>query len=171
MMQKRFATLVLSCLMVLASCDGNGSKDDSADDSDWGSNPKGGSELCENIENIPCQSGFRCTTPTGVGAFVCTERAGLPPRCIDYTNHDFGPCTQVEGQGYCMQSCGPKPVDQCLTGSVCSAMGSGFVCAPPGLSSPPSCSTESCPCGECLLSYDADRLCMKVESASGDYAV
>jgi hypothetical protein len=160
MTRKRLTTVVLSCLMVLASCGSSDSKDNSADGSGLGGDQVEGGEQPGNNENIPCLSGFQCTAPTGVGAFVCTEPAGLPPLCVDHRDCDFGPCTQVEGQGYCMQSCGPKPVDQCPAGSVCSALGSGYVCAQSGLLRPPSCNTESCPFGECLLSYDADKLCL-----------
>lgn len=160
MMRKRVATLVLSGLMVLANCESCDSTDKSTGDSGSGGNQVDGEAQTESSEKIPCQSGFQCTAPKGIGAFVCTEPAGLPPLCVDHRDCDLGPCTQIEGQGYCMQSCGPTPVEQCPTGTVCNAFGSGYVCTQSDILSPPSCNNESCPFGECLLSYDANSLCI-----------
>ncbi|MBN1655314.1 MAG: hypothetical protein JXA30_16225 [Deltaproteobacteria bacterium] len=158
MIKKGSVILVISWLIIAASCDNGDAKDNSSNAAGSGGDQTKDGGQAGNNGRIPCPSGFQCTAPNG--PFVCTEPAGLPPLCVDHRDCDFGPCTQVEGQGYCMQSCGPTPVDQCPEGSVCSALGNGYVCAQSGLLSPPSCNTESCPFGECLLSYNGEKICV-----------
>jgi hypothetical protein len=158
MTKKRLAKLVLSCLMVLASCSGDDSESGGAG-AGAGAGGGGGGQS-GNGGSEPCPAGLQCTAPAG--AFVCTEpNSGTPPLCTDQTDCTFASCIQFAGKGYCTQYCGPTPVNECPAGSTCTAFESAFVCAQSGLQNPPSCETESCPFGECLVSYNGSKLCLQ----------
>ncbi|MBN1653374.1 MAG: hypothetical protein JXA30_06310 [Deltaproteobacteria bacterium] len=165
MSRQNLATLAVSCSLVLASCTGEASKKIDAGNQggagSGGGQVEGGAGQSGNSASSPCPAGLQCTAPAG--EFVCTEPAtGKPPLCANQSECAFGACTQYEGQGYCTQACGPAAVDACPAGSICNGLSEGpRVCAQSvAWSSPPCQSQADCPFGECMLSYNGEKLCL-----------
>jgi hypothetical protein len=71
-----------------------------------GATGAGGSGAAAQPSN--CPSGTQCAAPTE--ALVCTLPDNSLPTCDDQKPCRFGQCLQYNGQGYCVQSCGPTVI-------------------------------------------------------------
>jgi hypothetical protein len=184
MTRKKLTVLVVSCLMVLASCsdDEKSPKEDldsgTADSGGGGTGESGDSAIADSggsdedggdggeISKIAgCPDGYLCTAPAG--EFVCTEAQTLqPPLCVKDSDCELGKCTQYQGQGYCIQNCGPEKVTKCPEDSVCNGLVTGaFICAESIDWSAPPCSQQSdCRFGDCLPSYTGNLCILPCES-------
>lgn len=118
-----------------------------------------------NAPPSQCPSGTKCGAPAG--ALVCTLSDATIPTCANQQACSFGQCQQYNGQGYCVQTCGPAAVASCAAGSQCtnpvgtyySPQGS-FFCTLPDTGLPPDCTSQTCPYGECVL-YGQTTSCMQ----------
>jgi hypothetical protein len=185
MTKKSLMVLLVSCLMVFASCSddegpsdepeidsgtagtggGTGGGDDSAVADSGGNGGDTGGTSGSGGSATGCPDGYLCTAPAG--EFVCTEAQTLqPPLCAKDSDCELGKCTQYQGQGYCIKNCGPEKVTECPEDSVCNGLVTGAsICAQSIDWSAPPCSEESpCPFGECLPSYTGNLCILPCEA-------
>ncbi len=184
---KIFNLLLISCLLIFASCEyglsepeggsddekldtgGQGTSGTGGDQEDGGGGQAGGGDdagagggSAGTGGESGCPTGFRCTAPGGV--LVCTDQeTDVPPLCEDDADCAFGTCTEFMGAKYCRKECGPEVMAECPEGSVCNRLFDGAnLCTESILWNAPPCQTEEdCPFGECHLSYFGLQLCVQ----------